>query len=148
MSYRPLAILVTFLSSVHVTAAGAQTVYVAPGGVYVGAGAGPIYVTPPPPNLVTPYEAPQYAPPAYLAPPYGAPAPRYEAAPSVYGDNEGIYVDPYATYGSRGPVYRGRARVYGTPRTTSRRRRQGRRQPFQMRARDVLTTGGGNTAAE
>ena len=115
MSYRSLAILVTFLSSAHITAADAQTVYVAPGGVYVGAGAGPVYVTPTPPNSVAPYEAPPYAPPAYLAPPYGAPAPRYEAAPSVYGDTEGVYVDPYATYGSRRPVYAGRARVYGSP---------------------------------
>src|SRR5262245_26784270 len=113
MSNRSLAILVTLLSSACIPAAEAQTVYVAPGGVYVGAGAGPVYVAPPPPNSAVPYEAPPYAPPAYLAPPYAAP--RYEAAPSVYGDGEGVYADPYAAYGSRRPLYGGRARVYGAP---------------------------------
>jgi hypothetical protein len=113
MSCRSLAILVTLLSSAYIPVAEAQSVYVAPGGVYVGAGAGPVYVTPVPPNSVAPYEAPPYAPPAYLAPPYGAP--RYEMAPSVYGDTEGVYADPYANYGSRRPVYGGRARVYGVP---------------------------------
>ena len=48
MSYRPfaLAAAVAALSSMHVASAAAQSVYVAPGGVYIGAGAGPVYVTP------------------------------------------------------------------------------------------------------
>ena len=48
MSYRPLAlgIAVAALSSMHIASAAAQSVYVAPGGVYVAPGAGPVYVTP------------------------------------------------------------------------------------------------------
>src|SRR5436190_18267652 len=48
MSYRPhaLAITVAALSSMHIASAAAQSVYVAPGGIYVVPGAGPVYVTP------------------------------------------------------------------------------------------------------
>jgi hypothetical protein len=48
MSYRPLAVAaaVAALSATHIASAAAQSVYVAPGGVYIGAGAGPVYVTP------------------------------------------------------------------------------------------------------
>ena len=114
MSYRALAILVTALSAAQVTAADAQTVYVAPGGVYVGAG--PVYVTPAPANPVGPYgPPPPYAPPTYVAPPYAAPAPAYEVAPPLYDETQGVYVRPYEAYGSRRPAYVGRARIYGSP---------------------------------
>ena len=46
----------------------AQSVYVAPGGVYIGAG--PVYVIPAPNNGATPYVAPTYGyggPPAVVA---------------------------------------------------------------------------------
>jgi len=49
MSYRPLALaaVIATLSSVHVTSAEAQSVYVAPaGGIYIGPGAAPLYVRP------------------------------------------------------------------------------------------------------
>ena len=42
MSFRSLALLVAAFSSMHVASADAQSVYVAPGGVYVGGG--PVYV--------------------------------------------------------------------------------------------------------
>ena len=46
MSYRPLAVAaaIAALSVMHIASAAAQSVYVAPGGVY-SAGAGPVYVT-------------------------------------------------------------------------------------------------------
>src|SRR6516162_6120087 len=48
MSYRPLALAATVaaLLSMYVTGAEAQPAYVAPGSVYIGAGAGPVYMTP------------------------------------------------------------------------------------------------------
>jgi hypothetical protein len=48
MSYRPLALAaaIAALSSMHVTSAAAQPAYVAPGGIAVGPGAGPVYVMP------------------------------------------------------------------------------------------------------
>jgi hypothetical protein len=47
MSYRSLALVaaVAALSSMDVTSAAAQSAYVAPGGIYVGAGTGPVHVT-------------------------------------------------------------------------------------------------------
>ncbi len=66
MSYRSLVLAVAALSSMHVTNADAQSVYVAPGGVYVGSG--PVYVIPAPNNGAPPYVAPtygyEYGPPA------------------------------------------------------------------------------------
>jgi hypothetical protein len=56
MSYRSLALLAAALSSTHVATAAAQSVYVAPGGVYVGAG--PVYVIPALPNGAPPYAVP------------------------------------------------------------------------------------------
>ena len=61
MSYRSLAILVTALWAAPIASADAQSVYVAPGGVYIGAG--PVYVTPAIPNSATPYGAPTYTNP-------------------------------------------------------------------------------------
>ena len=54
MSYRSLAFAITAFSSVTLAAADAQSVYVAPGGVYIGAG--PVYVIPAP-NNAAPYVA-------------------------------------------------------------------------------------------
>jgi hypothetical protein len=56
MSYRSLALAVAAFASMHVASAEAQSVYVAPGGVYIGAG--PVYVTPAPSNGGAPYVAP------------------------------------------------------------------------------------------
>ena len=93
MSYRSLALgaAVAALSSMHIGNAAAQSVYVAPGGVYVAPGAGPVYVSPP---------APVNGAAAYVGPGYG---PRYGAV---------AYVDPYDNgyeaadaYGYDGPGY-------------------------------------------
>jgi hypothetical protein len=46
MNYRSLALAIAALSSSHITTADAQSVYVAPGGVYIGGG--PVYVVPAP----------------------------------------------------------------------------------------------------
>ena len=56
MSYQSLALAVAVFSSMHVASADAQSVYVAPGGVYVGSG--PVYVIPPPTNGAAPHVAP------------------------------------------------------------------------------------------
>ena len=50
MSYRSLALATAVAASswMLIASAAAQSVYVAPGGVYVAPGAGPVYVTPPP----------------------------------------------------------------------------------------------------
>ena len=48
MNYRSLALAIAALSSAHITTAAAQSVYVAPGGVYIGGG--PVYVIPAPSN--------------------------------------------------------------------------------------------------
>jgi hypothetical protein len=97
-------------SSLHVTAADAQSVYVAPGGVYVGGG--PVYVTPAP---TAPYAAPAYGygygPPAVVAPapPIVAPAPPVVApappvvAPTAYGPYGGYYDAPISAYAAELP---------------------------------------------
>jgi hypothetical protein len=78
-------------SSMHVSSADAQSVYVAPGGVYVGGG--PVYVIPAPNNGPAPYVAPtygyEYGPPAVVAP-----APAVVAPTTVYGPNGGYYAPP------------------------------------------------------
>jgi hypothetical protein len=103
MSYRPLvlAAAVAALSSMHIASAAAQSVYVAPGGVYIGAGAGPVYVTPPAPtNGAAAYVGPGYGrgygTAAYVEPGYGD---GYGTAAYVepgYGDGYGTaaYVEP------------------------------------------------------
>jgi hypothetical protein len=128
MSYRPLAIAaaVAALSSMHVASAAAQSVYVAPGGVYIGAGAGPIYVTPSAPlNGSTAYVEPYgegYGTAAYVGPGYDyGYGPRGVAA--GYGDQygSGPYVGPRYGYGP-GPYvaprygYRSGPRPYVAPR--------------------------------
>src|SRR4030095_6646799 len=57
MSYRSLALALAAFSSMHVASADAQSVYVAPGGVYVGGG--PVYVIPAPTHRGGPLGAPQ-----------------------------------------------------------------------------------------
>ena len=111
MSYRSLALVVAFLS-LHVASADAQSVYVAPGGVYVGGG--PVYVIPAPNNGAGFYVAPsygyEYGPPAVVAPPAAV------APTTVYGPNGGYYaaptvvapaplVAPTTVYGSNGGYY-------------------------------------------
>ncbi len=79
MSYRSLALAkVAAFSSMHVASAAAQSVYVAPGGVYISAGAGPVYVTP---------AAPTNGAAAYVGPGYG------------YGYGTAAYVEPSYDYG-------------------------------------------------
>jgi hypothetical protein len=101
MGHRSLLLAIAAFSSIHVAGADAQSVYVAPGGVYVGGG--PVYVTPAP----TPYAAPTYAPPPYAAPTYGygygppaaaVPAPAIVAPTAVYGPNVGYYGAPVSAY--------------------------------------------------
>jgi hypothetical protein len=48
MSYRSFALATAMaaLPLLHIASAAAQSVYVAPGGIYISAGAGPIYATP------------------------------------------------------------------------------------------------------
>jgi hypothetical protein len=111
MSYRSLALVVAFLS-LHVASADAQSVYVAPGGVYVGGG--PVYVIPAPNNGAGSYVAPSYGyehgPPSVVAPP------AVVAPTTVYGPNGGYYapptvvapaplVAPTTVYGSNGGYY-------------------------------------------
>ena len=97
MSYRPLAVAaaIAALSVMHVASAVAQSVYVAPGGVYIGAGAGPVYVTP---------AAPTNGAAAYVGPGYG------------YGYGAAAYVDRGYDYGYGAAAYldRGCDCGYGT----------------------------------
>ena len=102
MSYRPLAVAaaIAALSVMHIASAVAQSVYVAPGGVYIGAGAGPVYVTP---------AVPTNGAAAYVGPGYGY---GYGAAAYVsgydYGYGAAAYVPGYdygygaAAYADRG----------------------------------------------
>jgi hypothetical protein len=108
MSYRPRAVaaVVTALSVMHITNGAAQSVYVAPGGVYIGAGAGPVYVSPAvPPNGAAAYVDPGYGygygSAAYVDPGYG------------YGYGAAAYVDPGYDYGYGTAAYVGPAYGYG-----------------------------------
>jgi hypothetical protein len=96
MSCRSLAFSVAALSSLYVSSADAQSVYVAPGGVYIGGG--PVYVTPAPNNGPAPYLAPSYGygPPAVVAPPVVAPT-------GLYGPDAGYYGAPLADYAAELP---------------------------------------------
>ena len=100
MSYRPLAVaaVVTTLSVVHIASASAQSVYVAPGGIYIGAGAGPVYLTPGAPiNGAAAYLEPGngYGAAAYVDPGYG-----YD-----YGYAAAAYVEPGYDYGYGAAAY-------------------------------------------
>jgi hypothetical protein len=99
MRYRSLVFAVAALSSLPVASAGAQSVYVAPGGVYIGAG--PVYVTPAPNLAPGPYAAPTYGyeyGPAPVAPP-----PAVVAPTTVYGPNGGYYDAPLSAYAAELP---------------------------------------------
>jgi hypothetical protein len=118
MIYRTIVLTVAALSSTPVLAGDLPpSVYVAPGGVYIGSAR--VYVTPHAKRLEPPYAAPSYdpdyyapppvrrAPAAYYGPTYGAPyvgrQPVY--APPPYGVREPGYVPPYAVdYAPRPPV--------------------------------------------
>jgi hypothetical protein len=109
MSYRPLVVAaaVTALSATHIANAAAQSVYVAPGGVYIGAGAGPVYVTP---------AAPTNGAAAYVGPGYGY---GYGAAAYVPGYDYGYGAASYAPgydygYGAAANIDRGCDCGYGT----------------------------------
>ena len=110
MSYRPLAVAaaIAALSVMHIASAVAQSVYVAPGGVYIGAGAGPVFVTP---------AAPTNGAAAYVGPGYGY---GYGAAAYVsgydYGYGAAAYVDRGYDYGYGAAAYvdRGCDCGYGT----------------------------------
>ena len=94
MNYRSFALAIAALSSAHIATAAAQSVYVAPGGVYIGSG--PVYVIPAPSNGNGTYANPPYgygygygcgvAEP-YLGPTVVAPDPGYVAAAVAYGLN-------------------------------------------------------------
>jgi hypothetical protein len=100
MSYRSLALAVAAFSLLSVANADAQSVYVAPGGVYIGGG--PVYVIPAPNNGV-PFAAPTfgfpYGPPAVVPPPVVAPPPAVVAPTAVYGPGAGYYGPDTGYYG-------------------------------------------------
>jgi hypothetical protein len=122
MSYRSLALAaaVGALSAMHIGSAAAQSVYVAPGGIYIGAGAGPVYVTPPAPiNGAAAYVGPGYGygheTAAYVGPGYGY---GHETAAYVepdddYGDGPAVYVEPSYGYGYGPGPYVGPRYGYG-----------------------------------
>ena len=110
MGHRSLVFAIAALSSIHVAGADAQSVYVAPGGVYIGGG--PVYVTPAPGNWPAPYPAPTYG--YGYGPPAVAPAPAIVApSATVYAPDGGYYDAPLSAYAAE-PVPRPPAPVpYG-----------------------------------
>ena len=104
MRYGLLMFAAAALSSSLVSAGELQSVYVAPGGVYIANARG--YVAPGPGTGEPPYVAPgaSYGAPGYGAPGYGAPGPAY-GAPG--------YVAPAPAYGA--PSYGAQGPVYGAP---------------------------------
>jgi hypothetical protein len=115
MKYRSLAFTVAAFSSLHVASADAQSVYVAPGGVYVGAG--PVYVIPAATNGAAPCVAPtngyECGPPVVVAPP-----PAVVAPTAVYSPNGAYYGEPNGAYygGPNGAYYGASIRAHhGVP---------------------------------
>jgi len=102
MRYGMLTFMAAAISSSQVSAGELQSVYVAPGGVYIANAR--VYVAPGPGNGEAPYVAPgaAYGAPGYGAPGYIAPAPAY-GAPG-YGAPGPAYRAP-AYYGAAGPAY-------------------------------------------
>jgi hypothetical protein len=119
MMYRTIMLTIAALSTTQASAGDlSPSVYVAPGGVYIGSAQ--VYVTPGPKHI-EPYAAPTYDPnyapsgygyrrhgyyngvgPAYVTPPYGR-EPGY--APSLYGREPGYAQPPYAAdYAPRPPA--------------------------------------------
>src|SRR5262245_49595097 len=105
MMYRSMVLAVAALSSVQASAADLQSVYVAPGGVFISSGH--VYVAPGVANAPPPYVEPG---PAY-APGYVAPAPAY--APGYVTPYAPGYVTPRSVY--RAPAYYGAGSVYAPP---------------------------------
>ncbi len=110
MRYGLLMLAAAVLSSSQVSAGELQSVYVAPGGVYIASAR--VYVAPGAGNGEPPYVAPgpAYGPqgyvtpgPAYGAPPYAPPPPAYRA-PAIYGTTGPVYAAPPA-YAEREPGY-------------------------------------------
>jgi hypothetical protein len=95
--YGMLIFAAVAMSSSQVSAGELQSVYVAPGGVYIASAR--VYVAPGPGAGEPPYVAPG---PAYGAPDYGAPAPTY--GPPGYVPPGPAYRAP-AFYGAAGPAY-------------------------------------------
>src|SRR5882757_9684713 len=98
--YGTLMVAAAALSSSPVLAGELQSVYVAPGGVYIASAR--VYVAPGPGNGEPPYVAPGpaygvpgYGAPGYGAPGYGAPGPAYRA-PAIYGAPGSVYSPPPA----------------------------------------------------
>jgi hypothetical protein len=130
MMYRTIMLTIAALSTTQASAGDlSPSVYVAPGGVYIGSAQ--VYVTPGPKHI-EPYAAPTYDPnyapsgyvhrphgyyhgvgPAYVTPPYGR-EPGY--APSLYGREPGYAQPPYAVdYAPRPPAgvpYNTRCYIY------------------------------------
>jgi hypothetical protein len=112
MCYRSpaLAAAVAAFSIMHIASAAAQSVYVAPGGIYIGAGAGPVYVAPSAPiNGAAAYVEPGhgYGPVAYVEPYYdNGYGPAAYVEPSYgYGYGRAAYVDPNYGYASEPSPY-------------------------------------------
>jgi hypothetical protein len=95
MTPRTLALVIAALAPMHVSSVNAQSVYVAPGGVYVGAG--PVYVIPAPNHPGVGYVAPTYG--NEYGPPVGPP-PAVIAPTTAYGPGEGYYDAPLSAYGA------------------------------------------------
>jgi len=126
--YRSLALLVTILPSMHIATAQAQSVYVAPGGIYVQSAQ--MYVRP------DPYAAQAYGvpgavygptvPPGYVAPgaAYVAPGPGYVGPGAAYVAPGAVYAEPTyvapvpapgAVYGPPGAIYAPPGAIYAPP---------------------------------
>jgi hypothetical protein len=99
MGHRSLLLAIAAFSSIQVADANAQSVYVAPGGVYIGGG--PVYVTPAPSNGPAPYAAPSYGY-GYAPPAVAVPAPAIVAPTTAY-DATGYYPPPVYAYGGELP---------------------------------------------
>jgi hypothetical protein len=103
MRYGLLMLAAAALWSSQVSAGELQSVYVAPGGVYIASAR--VYVAPGPGNGDPPYVAPglAYGAPGYGGPGYGPPGPAYRA-PAYYGAPRPAYAPP-PTYIEPEPVY-------------------------------------------
>ena len=101
MGHRSLVLAIAAFSSIHVAGADAQSVYVAPGGVYIGGG--PVYVTPAPAPYAAPAYGYGYGPPAAVAPAPAivAPAPAIVAPTALYGPD--YYGAPLSSYAAELP---------------------------------------------
>jgi hypothetical protein len=93
MNYRPLALMIAALSIAHITTADAQSVYVAPGGVYIGGG--PVYVIPAPSNGNGTYVEPIHGYGNGYGYGNGGPEPSPYLAPTVVAPGAGDVTAPY-----------------------------------------------------